>query len=135
MINHNLAGKALTHCLGVPGAKLLLLDEDPAFRTRIEDEREVVEGELGMKIMVLEHDRKSEILSVNSDRPDDVHRSQIKGNSPMCMFFTRFVMKYSLEDSLLILILLVVGRLVCLKDVLSTWIVDLWRVVRYDFAL
>lgn len=91
VINHNLAGKALTHCLSVPGAKLLLVDEDPELRKRIEDERGFVEGELGLKILVLDQERKREILSVKDTRPGDDYRSGVKGNSPMCMFFTRYV--------------------------------------------
>ena len=91
VINHNLAGKALTHCLGVPGAKLLLVDEEPAFQKRIEDERAFIEGELGMKIVLLDQELKNEIKNSEAERPGDEHRSQVKGDWPMAMFFTRFV--------------------------------------------
>ena len=90
VINYNLAGKALTHCLGVPSAKLLLVDEDPALRKRIDDQQAIVEGELGMRIVVLDSERKREILTSDPERPDDSYRNQVKGDSPMTMFFTRY---------------------------------------------
>ena len=97
MINHNLAGKALLHCLKVPGSKLLLVDNDPELRARIEDERSQIEGELGAKIQIMDQDTMREVHSHSSKRPEDSYRDGVKGNWPMAMFFTRFVPCVSAE--------------------------------------
>jgi acyl-CoA synthetase (AMP-forming)/AMP-acid ligase II len=91
MINYNLAGNALMHCLKVPGSKLLIVDEDPALRARIEDVQGKIEGELGMKIRVLDSQTMTEIRGQKAERPEDAHREGVKGDWPMVMFFTRFV--------------------------------------------
>lgn len=88
MINHNLAGKALIHCLKTSGASLLFVDEDEGLRRKIEDSREPIEGELGMKIVICEETVLSEIRSLSTDRLDDAYREGLKGDWPMAMFYT-----------------------------------------------
>lgn len=90
MINYNLAGKALLHCLKVPDSKLLLVDQDSALQGRIEDERGYIEGELGTQIKIMSPETIQQIRSLKSERPDDAYRSQVKGDWPMVMFFTRY---------------------------------------------
>jgi len=91
MINYNLAGKALMHCLGVSGASLLLVDEDPALKARVEEVQEQIEGELKMRIIVMDKDLKNGIRSLNAERPSDTYRERVKGDDPMVIFYTRFV--------------------------------------------
>ena len=90
MINYNLAGKALIHCLKVPKAKLLLVDEESALRARIDEEREMIEGELGMNVVVLDEQVKNKVRDQEAKRPEDAYRDEIKGDWPMVMFYTRF---------------------------------------------
>ncbi|KAG4412708.1 hypothetical protein IFR04_014173, partial [Cadophora malorum] len=54
MINYNLSGKALLHCLGVSKAELMLVDDESELRERIEGVRGEIEGELGCKVVVLD---------------------------------------------------------------------------------
>lgn len=91
MINYNLAGKALVHCLKVSDAKLILVDDEPGFRERIEGERGVLEGELGLKICIMDEQARGEIRSMKTERPSDEYRDGVKGDWPMCMFYTRYV--------------------------------------------
>ncbi|PQE07164.1 AMP-dependent synthetase ligase protein [Rutstroemia sp. NJR-2017a BVV2] len=91
MINYNLAGKALVHCLRVPKVKLLLVDEDPELRKRIEDEQAILEGELGIKIMVMDSMVKADIRTQKTERPEDLYREGVKGTSPAALIYTRFV--------------------------------------------
>ena len=91
MINYNLAGNALIHCLKVPKAKLLLVDEDPALRARIDEERGKIEGDLGMNVVVFDKNVKNQVLAQEAKRPEDAYREGIKGDWPMVMFYTRFV--------------------------------------------
>ncbi|KAF2203852.1 acetyl-CoA synthetase-like protein [Delitschia confertaspora ATCC 74209] len=88
MINHHLAGDALVHCLKVAGSKLLVVDEDAECRERIEAVRERIEGELGMRIVVLDRELKGEICRMEPRRPEDRYREGIKGSFPMCLFYT-----------------------------------------------
>lgn len=89
MINYNLAGKALIHCLKVSGAKLLLADEDPELASRLEDERTSIEGELGMRVSFLDSAAKREIRGMKAERPSDAFRKGVKGDWPMSIFYTR----------------------------------------------
>jgi acyl-CoA synthetase (AMP-forming)/AMP-acid ligase II len=91
MINYNLTGKALIHCLKVSGAKLLLVDEDLELVARVEDEREDIEGHLGMRICVLDAEAKREIRGMTAERPNDSFRKVVKGDWPMTIFYTRQV--------------------------------------------
>jgi acyl-CoA synthetase (AMP-forming)/AMP-acid ligase II len=91
MINHNLAGNALIHCLKVPKASLLLADEDPVLRARIDEEKGAIEGELGMNIVVLDEQVRKDVRNQEAKRPEDALRDGIKGDWPMAMFYTRFV--------------------------------------------
>ncbi|CZT13884.1 related to very long-chain fatty acyl-CoA synthetase FAT1 [Rhynchosporium graminicola] len=88
MINYHLTGKALIHCLRVSGAKLMLVDDEPGFRERIESERLVLEGELGLEICVMDGGMVSDIHGSKAQRPQDSYRDAIKGEWPMAMFYT-----------------------------------------------
>jgi acyl-CoA synthetase (AMP-forming)/AMP-acid ligase II len=88
MINYNLAGKALIHCLTVCQSKLLLLDEDSELRARIEDVREHMEGELGMKICLMDSEAKSQIRGLEPRRPEDTFREGVTADGPMSLFYT-----------------------------------------------
>jgi acyl-CoA synthetase (AMP-forming)/AMP-acid ligase II len=88
MINYNLAGNALIHCLKVSGATVLLVDGDPTLVDRIEEVRAQIEGELGMRIHIIDSEIKSEISSQKPERPADTFREVVKGDWPMSMFYT-----------------------------------------------
>lgn len=90
MINYNLAGKALLHCLKISGAKLLLVDEEPALRAKIEDVGAQLEGELGIRIIVVDSAVKAGILVASDERPSDAYREVVKGDGHMCLFYTRY---------------------------------------------
>jgi acyl-CoA synthetase (AMP-forming)/AMP-acid ligase II len=91
MINYNLAGKALLHCLKISGAKLLLVDEEPALRARIEDVGAQLEGELAIKVIVIDSKEKAGISTMSAERPLDAYREVVKGDGHMCLFYTRQV--------------------------------------------
>jgi acyl-CoA synthetase (AMP-forming)/AMP-acid ligase II len=91
MINYNLTGKALIHCLKVSGARLLLVDEDAELVARVEDERANIEGQLGMTISVLDGGAKRDICVMKAERPSDAFREGVKGDWPMSIFYTRYL--------------------------------------------
>lgn len=119
MINYNLAGKALIHCLRVSGAKMLLVDEDSELVARIDDVRADIEGQLGMRISVLDAGAKKDIRAMKAERPADSFRDGVKGDWPMSIFYTRCVPRcsscnqYSPNSAV---------RPVCQREFLSTWI-------------
>lgn len=92
MINYNLSGKALLHCLKVSGSKLLLVDQEEALLGRIEEQRGEIEGKLGMSINVLGEPLRQEIYGMEKERPDDSYRAEVKGNSPVAIFYTRYLL-------------------------------------------
>ena len=95
LINYNLGGDALVLCLKISGAKLLVVDEDKSCRKRIEQVRDRIEGELGMKIVILDQALKGEICRMEPKRPERKYREGVKGTFPMCIFYTRFVPNFS----------------------------------------
>lgn len=90
-INYNLGGDALLHCLRVSGARVLLVDQDAECRGRIEEVRERIEGELKMKVVVLDDEQKRMIGGLEAKRPADEYRKGVKPEFPMCLLYTRSV--------------------------------------------
>ncbi|KAB8294976.1 hypothetical protein EYC80_006927 [Monilinia laxa] len=88
MINYNLAGKALIHCVKVPKSNLILVDDDSELRARIEAEQETLEGELGIKVVVMDSSTMAEIQNFKAERPEDVYREGVKGSSPLGLLYT-----------------------------------------------
>ena len=90
MINYNLAGKALLHCLKVSSASLLLVDEDPALRARIEEVQGTIESQLGMKARIMDSRTGKEVRGLTAERPPDSIREGVRGDWPMVLFYTRY---------------------------------------------
>jgi acyl-CoA synthetase (AMP-forming)/AMP-acid ligase II len=89
MINYNLAGKAFIHCLKISGATMLLVDDEPDLQARVKEVSDELDAEYPMNIIVLDPQTKSEIAMMAVDSPDNSLRAQVKGNWPMCLFYTR----------------------------------------------
>ena len=91
MINYNLSGQALLHCLKLSGAKLLLVDADEALAARVSEQSDTLSSELGMSCATLDQDLKKTIYGLEPKRPEDVYREAVQGDWPMCLFYTRSV--------------------------------------------
>lgn len=78
------------HCLRVSGAGIVLVDEEERCRGRIAGERQQIEEKLQMKILILSRDLKQEIAAMPASRPDDSYRENVKGDSPIGLFYTRY---------------------------------------------
>lgn len=78
MINYNLSGKALLHCLKICNAKIILVDEIPELADRIKEEKGEIEGVLGMRCVVMDSATKAEIYSTKPDRPADLYRDDVQ---------------------------------------------------------
>lgn len=89
MINYNLSGGALIHCLKVAGSKFILVDDDPELQARIDGVRQEIGGTLGSTVCVLDEATKKDIRSRKAERPGDEYRRGVQGNWPMCIFYTR----------------------------------------------
>ena len=88
MINFNLAGDALIHCLRVSGARLCLVDGDSKIQNRVANEKERIQDVLGMVPVVLSSDLKRTIAASTLRAPDDSHRAGVKPESPAAVFYT-----------------------------------------------
>ena len=89
MINWNLGGEALVHCLKIAGVKVMLVDTEEGCQRRIEGEWGRIEGELGIKVLYLTEGLKAEIASRPAETPGDELREGVKSEFPMCLFYTR----------------------------------------------
>ena len=89
MINFNLAGDALVHCVQISGAKIMLVDQDEKYSRRINAERDRIESGLGIECIVLSPALKAEIGLKSVQRLDDSFRDGVTGDFPIALFYTR----------------------------------------------
>lgn len=87
MINNNLGGAGLIHCLKVGKSKVLIVDEDEGCRQRIEEVRSQIEA-MGMKIIYLDAATRAEIDQLPAARPSDSMRQIVQLESPIFMIYT-----------------------------------------------
>lgn len=88
LINYNLEGAALEHCLNIYGASLVLVDEDPACQQRIEGSRSHMEKKSGMKIRFLDSTLKRAIAQHLTTPIPDTYSAGTKGSFPLCLLYT-----------------------------------------------
>lgn len=91
MINFNLSGDALVHCLRISGAAVLLVDDLSDCKARIDEEAEKIKSDLHMRIVPLSKDLKKEIGRSNAVRIGDQYRKDVCGNTPIALLYTRYV--------------------------------------------
>jgi acyl-CoA synthetase (AMP-forming)/AMP-acid ligase II len=88
MINYHLTGDALIHCVKLSGAKVMVVDWDEEVRARIEENRSRLEGELGIKIIILDDETRASINALQPTRPPDSLRSGMSVDFPMALIYT-----------------------------------------------
>ncbi|TID19652.1 Major facilitator superfamily domain [Venturia nashicola] len=88
MINYHLTGDALIHCVKLSGAKVMVVDWDEELRARIEENRARLEGELGVKIIILDEETRARINALPPTRPDDSLRKGMSIEFPMALIYT-----------------------------------------------
>jgi acyl-CoA synthetase (AMP-forming)/AMP-acid ligase II len=88
MINWNLGANPLVHCIKISGAKLLIVDEEPACLRRIEQEKKRIEEELQVQITTLTEGLKVQIAASEVVRPDDSNRDGVVPIDPGALFYT-----------------------------------------------
>jgi acyl-CoA synthetase (AMP-forming)/AMP-acid ligase II len=88
MINYHLTGDALIHCVKLSGAKVMVVDWDDEVRERIEENRSRLEGELGVRIIILDDATKTHINSLPPIRPSNSLRDGTSPTFPMALFYT-----------------------------------------------
>ena len=91
MLNFNLKGEAMIHCLKVCEAKLLIVDEEPECRERFEEVRSAVENELGVEAHYLDTEFERHIATFSTTDPGDSYRENVKGEDPSGLLYTRLV--------------------------------------------
>ncbi|KAJ5612749.1 AMP-dependent synthetase/ligase [Penicillium lagena] len=87
-INYNLNGDALLHCLKISGAKLVLVDEDPTCQARVDECRDAITGQLGMKPMALDNSLKSHIRTFPTATPPKELAVDMPGEFPSILLYT-----------------------------------------------
>ena len=97
MINWNLSGDGLVHCLKISKAKVLLVDEDHECAQRVMSEAKRIREELQMEIVELSQDQKRLITAEDCPRLSDQYRRDVRAGSPSVLLYTRHV--WSGQDS------------------------------------
>ncbi|KAF2162293.1 hypothetical protein M409DRAFT_58399 [Zasmidium cellare ATCC 36951] len=87
LINYNLAGEGLVHCLKVADSKVLLVDEDAGCQERVAESKEKIEA-LGMRIILLDAAAKAKIRTYSTERLDNTYRNGVVGRFPIFLFYT-----------------------------------------------
>jgi acyl-coenzyme A synthetase/AMP-(fatty) acid ligase len=89
LINYNLKGEALLHSLQNSGSSLVLVD--PEISAAVLELQEIINGELNMKVAILDARLKTEIGNLEPKRPDDRYRAEVKGSDNQALIYTRWV--------------------------------------------
>jgi len=87
MINHNLVGPPLQHCLKISTAKMVLVSGGEDILSRVNDPRVDVEA-LGIKIVNLA-DVRHEIAGLKTSPPGEDLLKNVKQTDPYGLFYTR----------------------------------------------
>lgn len=87
LINYNLEGKALMHCLSVCESRLLIVDSDAGCQQRIESSRSDIES-AKTKIVTLDLNLKQAITSRPIVVPEDHWRQGMRGEFPYALIYT-----------------------------------------------
>jgi len=87
LINYNLEGQGLMHCIGVCNSKVLITDPDSDCQRRIDESREEIESR-GIKIATLDHAFKAQLATYPAEDADDSLRRNVKGGDPYILLFT-----------------------------------------------
>ena len=88
MINSNLAAEPLIHCIKISGAKVLIADIDGPSQERIRGSEEKLRNDLGINIIPLTDQLKTEITSFPTNRPADALRAESSGKMPLALIYT-----------------------------------------------
>ena len=88
LLNYNLKGEALVHCLKISGAKVILVDDDEDVKTRFEATRENIETELGVDAVVVTPSFLEDLYTTKVDIPSDEYRTTVNPRSPACILYT-----------------------------------------------
>lgn len=89
MINYNLGGKALVHCLKISGSKILIVDADPELQGRIAEVQAEIDADFGMHSIIFDEQMRNDIKAMPAQKPGDEWRVNVKGSDPMCLLYTR----------------------------------------------
>ncbi|KAK2827822.1 hypothetical protein FQN49_007309 [Arthroderma sp. PD_2] len=87
-INYNITGNALIHCLKISGSKILLVDEDPACRSRVQECQSDITGSLEMKLKTLDGFLKAHIRTLPTTLPSEELGRNIEGEFPAILLYT-----------------------------------------------
>lgn len=87
LINYNLTGDGLIHCLKVATSKILIVDEDEACQQRIQLVRPKLD-ELGIRVIVLDAETRRAINAKEATRPENTFRDNVTAGSPFFLFYT-----------------------------------------------
>ena len=87
LINYNLEGKALMHCLAVCETKLLIVDQDEGCQARIEGSRAEIESS-GAKITTLDGGLEAAVNTMPTTVPGDEWRNGLKPEFPYALIYT-----------------------------------------------
>ncbi|PGG96349.1 hypothetical protein AJ79_09622 [Helicocarpus griseus UAMH5409] len=88
MINYNLAGSGLIHCLKLSGADFMLVDPDPDCSARISDQMSEIENEVKMKPLFLDDSLKAHISSFPTKISDRNLARNMDGGFPAMLLYT-----------------------------------------------
>lgn len=88
LLNYNLRGEALVHCLKISGAKLILVDEDPEVHARFTEVQSRIQSELGVTGAIVDNTLLSAIYTSQVSVPDDSYRNTVAPRSPVCLLYT-----------------------------------------------
>jgi acyl-CoA synthetase (AMP-forming)/AMP-acid ligase II len=90
LINYNLKDESLLHALKYSGSSLLLVD--PELSDRVLELESSIRNDLHVHTVILDESLKSQISTLEPDRPDDAFRHNVRGEDNQALIYTRWVL-------------------------------------------
>lgn len=87
LINYNLEGRALMHCLAVCESKLMIVDDDAGCQQRTQASAQEI-GTGGLRMVTLDATLKRQVASREAIVPPDSLRKGMRGEMPFCLIYT-----------------------------------------------
>lgn len=90
MINYNLSGQGLVHCLKMGSPRIIIVDEDEGCQARIQGISKELDSS-GLRPVVLDRMLKGHVATFPADRPGDEWRAGVQDGDATILLFTRYV--------------------------------------------
>jgi acyl-CoA synthetase (AMP-forming)/AMP-acid ligase II len=87
MLNYNLKGESMVHCLRIAGVKVVLVDADDEVQVRFSECAAKV-ADMGVTAFTVDEALLEQVSKASVQVPGDEYREGVTGSDPVCLLYT-----------------------------------------------